>query len=408
MRGSLTVIAILLLGFASAGVLLGLSPRKPKGQETPKPEKQNDTLPLAQVAQVAHWPMFRGAPELLGLATGRVPAKPHVKWTFKTEGQVRGSVSVAGGLAYFGAYDFKLYAVNIEDGKERWRFEGGDVFESTPLVLDGVLYAGCADMHFYALDAATGKLKWKKETGAKILGAPNYWKQEGGRTLILFGSYDARLYALDAATGEEAWNVQTGERINGCPAVSGGRAVFGGCDGLLHVVDLAKGEEEKVVPAGGYIVGSAALSEGRAYVGHYQNKFIRADLNKEEIVWAFEESNAPFASTPAVTKERVVFGGRDHKIYCLERATGKPVWSFATKGDVDGSPVVCGDRVICGSSDGRLYVLDLANGELAWSYETGGGIAGSPAVTAGVILVGTDDGAVLAFDEAPAGAGDRP
>ncbi|HEY9170913.1 MAG TPA: PQQ-binding-like beta-propeller repeat protein, partial [Verrucomicrobiae bacterium] len=82
---------------------------------------------------------------------------------------------------------------------------------------------------------------------------------------------------------------------------------------------------------------------------------------------------------------------------CLNRADGKPVWAFATRGKVDSSPVVCGDKVVVGSNDGRLYIVSLDKGKELWSYEIGQPIESSPAVVDGRIVIGSDDGSVYCF-----------
>jgi outer membrane protein assembly factor BamB len=64
---------------------------------------------------------------------------------------------------------------------------------------------------------------------------------------------------------------------------------------------------------------------------------------------------------------------------------------------VDSSPVIAGDKVVVGSDDGRLYLLDLADGRSLWSYEIGEAVASSPAVARGWVVVGADDGQVYAF-----------
>ena len=105
------------------------------------------------------------------------------------------------------------------------------------------------------------------------------------------------------------------------------------------------------------------------------------------------------ASYPArpVPEDRVLFGGRDKKLHCVNRADGKPIWSFATRGKVDSSPVVCGDKVVFGSDDGRLYLVSLADGKELWSHEIGQAIESSPAVADGKIVIGCDDGTVYCF-----------
>jgi outer membrane protein assembly factor BamB len=212
---------------------------------------------------------------------------------------------------------------------------------------------------------------------------------------ILVGSHDDRLYCLDEE-GRELWRLETDSYVNGAPAVDGAVAAFGGCDGLLHVVDVATGRE-RGFEVGSYVAGSAALAGGRAFVGHYGGKVVCLELEGGETVWEYGSGESPFFSTPAVDEKRVIVGGRDRLVHCLDRENGRRLWTFATRGEVDSSPVICGTRVVVGSADGRLYVLDLATGERVWSWEVGAEIVCSPAVARGHVVIGAQDGAVYAF-----------
>jgi outer membrane protein assembly factor BamB len=123
------------------------------------------------------------------------------------------------------------------------------------------------------------------------------------------------------------------------------------------------------------------------------------DLKEGKKVWVFKDREFPYFSSPAVTPEWVVVGGRDKLLHCVKRADGQPVWSFATHGKVDSSPAICGDKVVVGSDDGRLYVVSLGGGKEVWSYEVGQGIESSPAVAGGKVVVGGNDGNVYCFGE---------
>ena len=81
----------------------------------------------------------------------------------------------------------------------------------------------------------------------------------------------------------------------------------------------------------------------------------------------------------------------------MEKATGKSVWVFGTRGKVDSSPVVVGDKVVVGSDDGRLYIVSLKDGSELWSYEIGQPVGSSPAVVDGKVIVGSEDGSVYCF-----------
>ncbi|MBM3844864.1 MAG: Pyrrolo-quinoline quinone [Verrucomicrobia bacterium] len=351
--------------------------------------------------------MFRANPSLTGVvpeAQAALPEKPEKLWTFKTEGPVMSSAAIVSNTVFIGSTDQKLHALDLASGKKKWDFKTDGSLESSPLVLNGRVYFGSEDSWVYCLDASTGKLSWKFQTGDKVLGSPNWISApKGNEKWILAGSYDFKLYCLEATTGRSNWVYESGNYINGSPAISDGRTVFGGCDALMHVISLADGSKVKEFDAGAYIAGSAALVGKFAYVGHYENEFLCFDLEKGTNVWSYRDRNFPYFSSPAVTKDRVVFGGRDKRVHCVNRNDGTGVWIFPTRGKVDSSPAIAGDRVLVGSDDGFLYMLSLKDGKKLWSYEIGQPVGSSPALDQGRIVVGSDDGSVYCFGAKPEG-----
>jgi outer membrane protein assembly factor BamB len=348
------------------------------------------------------WPMFRGNPGLTGISPAHLSNTPKLAWSFKTGGPVKSSAAISDGKVYVGSDDKSIYCIDLQNGSKVWSFPTQGEVESSPLVLDGTVYFGSSDGGLYALNAASGKTNWVSMTGDKIMGGPNWFPapQGGGTNWIIAGSYDYKLYCFDAASGKTNWTFETSNFINGTPAIANGKTVFGGCDALLHVISLKDGQKVKEVEAGAYIAGSGALEKDRFYIGHYDNEFLCADLDAGKIVWRYKDRAFPYFSSPALTRDEVIFGGRDKRVHCLKKSDGKEVWTFSTKGKVDSSPVVCGDKVVVGSEDGRLYMLSLADGKEIWNYEIGQGITSSPAVVNGKIVIGSDDGNVYAFDAA--------
>ena len=347
------------------------------------------------------WPMFRGSQDLTGVVKDgqSAPIEPlHLRWTFKTGGPVKSSAAIVDNRVIAGSSDGSIVAIDLSTGKALWDFKTEGPVESSPLVLNGVVYAGSVDSNLYALDAVSGTLKWKYKTGDKIMGAPN-WAHTAAGDCILVGSYDNNVHCVNAATGKAIWTYDTANYVNGAPAFGDGRVVFGGCDAKIHAVGIADGKLLKEVDATAYIAGSCAVQGKFAYAGHYGNQVIAVDLEQGKTIWTYEDSEDAYFSTPAITDSRVLIGGRDKKLHCLDRATGKSVWAFSTQGSVDSSPVVCGNRVVFGSDDGRLYVVNLNDGKECWSYEIGKPLASSPAIVDGVVVIGADDGCVYAFSK---------
>lgn len=372
-----------------------------------KPARWKHALPFACVMLVmqlcgADWPMHRGDPQLQGRADVAAPAKAELAWTFTAGKPIKGAAAIAHGRVFVGDDAGILHAVDLASGKEKWSFKTESAIEATPLILDGTVFVGSSDSNLYAIDAESGASKWKYVTGDKILGGANYARAPGGgQTWILIGSYDSSLHCVDAATGKAVWTLETDNYINGTPAVlPTGEVIFGGCDSYIHVVKIADGKPLRQIESQAYIASSVAVADGLGYVGNYGNVVICFDPKSGAILWTYRDRNFPYFSSAALTEDRVIIGGRDKRLHCLDRANGKPVWRFETRGAVDSSPAVCRDAVIVGSEDGRLYCVNLADGKQRWAYEIGAPITSSPAIADGRIVIGADDGNLYCFGAA--------
>lgn len=361
-----------------------------------------ESPPPAPVVERPEWPMFRGDRRQLGVASGSLNVPLRLLWTFEATKAITSSPVVAGGRAFVGSDDGLLYAVNLGDGSLAWKFQTEDAIEAPPMFLDGVVYVGSADYRLYAVDAQSGEQRWRFEADEKILSGVNWFRTPDGRTNIVFGCYDNILYCLDAATGAVVWKYETDNYVNGTAAIEGERIVFGGCDAVLHVVNAKDGTSVKRVALGEgcHVAGSAALADGAAYLGHYGNAFVCIDLESGAVRWTYANPRHAFFSAPAIGPDRVIFGGRDRNIHCVNRATGEAIWTFATRRQVDSSPVLCDGKVVAGSEDGTLYILDAATGSELWSYDLGRSIVSSPAVVNGMVLIGCNDGRLYAFGPA--------
>lgn len=345
------------------------------------------------------WPIFRGDQRLSGSASGTLSTNLQLRWSFAVGDALKSSPVLGHGCAYIGADNGTVYALSIDAGTQVWLFVAGAAIEAPPVLIGDLLVVGALDGVVYALDARNGAPRWRAATDGKIVGSANWAATDDGRTLILVGSYDNCMYAFDTATGARVWRFKTGNYINGAPAVANGMVVFGGCDAQLRALCVTSGVELASVDADAYVAASAALAGDRAFVGNYNGKLICVDLVSANIVWEYENPDraAPFFSCPAVADDRVVVGGRDKRVHCINRRDGAGIWRFQTRGNVDGSPVVCDRRVVVGSDDGWLYMLDAMTGLPCWQYEVGAAISSAPAVAGGLIVVAAEDGRVYAF-----------
>jgi hypothetical protein len=127
-------------------------------------------------------------------------------WVFPTELPLGNAPTISNGVAYVGGFDHKLRAIDIANGQERWHFEAGAGFTTSPLVMNDRVYLGDRDGYFYAVYADTvpqrGTQAWRFRTDGPI----NYSAAaDGNSTTVYFASDDGYAYALNAATGTQAW-----------------------------------------------------------------------------------------------------------------------------------------------------------------------------------------------------------
>jgi outer membrane protein assembly factor BamB len=354
---------------------------------------------LAASSFASDWPMHRGGPQLQGHTDMPAPAKPDLVWTYSAGKPIKGGAAIAGGRVFVGDDDGIIHAVDFATGKLLWTFKTDAGIEATPLVLNGIVYEGSGDGKVYALEAATGNLKWVYETGDKVMGGANHAKNpKGDGEWLLIGSYDTSLHCVDAATGLAVWTHATDNYINGSPAIfTTGEIVFGGCDSFIHVLQLSDGKELRQIDSDAYIASSVAIMDDRGYVGNYGNLVLAFDPKAGAVTWKYHDRNFGYFSSAALTADRVVIGCRDKALHCINRADGKPVWTFPTRGEVNSSPVICGDGIVVGSDDGRLYCVNLADGQQRWAYEIGAPVTASPAAADGLVIVGAEDGILYAF-----------
>lgn len=362
-------------------------------------------LAMGPATGFGDWPVFRGDGGLRGVAAGSVRADLRLLWTRRLETATRAAPVIGGGTVFVGSAGGVLHALRMDNGEERWRFrsEAGQEIEAPAFWSDDTVYVGDLGGTLYALAAGNGREKWRYETGNRISGSANRVHGTNG-VCIVFGSYDHRMHGVHASNGRGLWTYATGNFINGSPAVTGDILVFGGCDGRMHAVRGADGIGVGTVELGSYVAASPAVADGRAYIGHYGGRVVCVDLASWSVVWEYDPGKdaAPFFSSPAVSREHVLIGGRDQRLHCLRRGTGEPAWTFRARGAIDSSPVVSGSFVLFGSDDGRLYLVSEADGKEQWSYEVGAPIPNSPAVANGRVVVCDASGQVYCFGSEPA------
>jgi len=278
-----------------------------------------------------------------------------------------GQPAIADGVIYLGTEAGVLHALEMETGRELWRFQaGGPVFHA-PIVHGELVIFGSWDGRLRAVSRATGALRWEFEAGQVEWDARDIFIN-GIPTIVddvvYFSSEDFNVYAVEAGTGLEAWRHNLGEepQAREIPVIDR-TAYVGAWDGYLYALDIDTGER---------VWRSTTDDHNRAAL----------------------PNQVPFVTVvPIVTEEAVFFTDWAGNLFAVERTNGRQIWRF--------DPHAADSRHVGSRSyfalhadvlyystleDRHLYGVDRRTGQQVWSVETEGIAYGPRAVGDGIGL----------------------
>jgi outer membrane protein assembly factor BamB len=213
-----------------------------------------------------------------------------------------------------------------------------------PPVADGEwAQAGRVPSH-EAINAAVSsfKLAWRQSFGKGQTGRGALTAEpvvSGGHVFVM--DTDAVVSCFDLGSGSRIWRTETKPKKGRSSNVGGGLCVV---DNTVFVVD--------------------GLAESLAL--NAQDGSIRWRVNV----------GTPGRSAPTVVDGRMFFGTIDEKLFALDAADGKVVWTYqATSGETvvlgQPAPAVVGNTVLAGFGSGDIVALRASTGEMLWSDTLG-------------------------------------
>jgi len=359
------------------------------------------------------WPMYGGCPARCGLELNiALPVK--YAWKFTTGRKIRSDPVIADTTVYVGGDCGKLFALELDTGKEKWSAkivphpESKDQvnwIRSAPAVCDGTVVCGADDGVMRAFDAKTGKPKWQFRTAGRIRSSPAI---TGDR--VVFGSWDGNCYCVNLADGKEFWRrragLEAGVRVHAPVAVANGTVYVEACeDHTVHALDLGTGK-----PRPGFKPYRHCRVEGiSVYRGLLAVYFAQKGVAMLEAETGIKRASSQYMTGivggPPVFSKDLMFDP-----VCLRGADINTKGSISSKGRGRGhprlnSPLVAGGLMITATSKGTLGVyraLDAQSKEplkplWEWKSESSARIHTAPAAADGFIVIGSDDGNVYAF-----------
>ena len=358
------------------------------------------------------------APEVPKVRT----AKP--AWIFKTGGAIWSSPVTADGVVYFGSSDGMIYALKADSGKQVWQFKTGGAVMGRPTIDAQFVYALSDDGNLYKMNRKSGQVAWRFDThGENVSRDLPSLKSETYDYLVssaaiadgvvYIGSADKRLYAVDERTGAEKWHFETKGLVRSTPAIAGGKVFFGSYDHYFYAVDAKTGALRWQYDAIFEVVSSPLVVDGIVYVGGRSSDLFAFDAESGKVKWRSFYWSSWVESSAVLYGGTLYIGSSDYqKLFAIDPATGKKIWTFNTDGSSWSTPAVNKETVFIGATGmpgyfienhGAFFAVNRESGTAAWYFpmpapESGVyGVASSPAVDQARVYFGGLDGTFYAF-----------
>ncbi|UCC92083.1 MAG: PQQ-binding-like beta-propeller repeat protein [Candidatus Aenigmatarchaeota archaeon] len=335
-----------------------------------------------------------------------------LSWDHGYGGTVACLPDIDEGVVYFGCDNYYLYALDVETGKEMWKFKAGDCAGNySPIIGGDIVFFGSYDGYLYALGKKTGKLVWKFKTGGKVVsgvahsdgkivfGSRDFyvycldfegieiWRfRTGGEIIsmptiidgnVYIGSYDGCMYCIDLGNGKEIWRFRTGGAVGnfGPVNIRGDMIFFGSWDFNMYCLNRHTGKEIWRVRAGRGIMTSGEIHDGVLYFGA-KDGFHAVNISNGKELWIIKLGYNPHTSHVCVYEDKIYFGGGEDGyergvLMCVDKR-GKILWEFITNGPCWIGPQIKEGKLVTGSWNCYFYRLDTETGKVIWKFKTGG------------------------------------
>jgi outer membrane protein assembly factor BamB/orotate phosphoribosyltransferase len=280
-------------------------------------------------------------------------------WSYKcgrsTAGKsILSAAAINDQTVYFGSYDGRIHALDIETGSPRWVKLLCDSIGSSPVTAPeinklfiGLEFSGQGNKGgVAAISLDTGEVMWKFELSAYTHATPLYIKEH---QQVLIGGNEGVLYSFDANTGELQWKFET---IGGSLYVGGG---FGAGDIKLAPVFDQDTDNVGFSSMDGYVY----VIKRKTGVLVFKTTPSHPDTTVAIGIW----------SQPLFTDTSIIYGGLDKLVYSFDKKTGKLLWCVETQGRIFASPVVHNTNIYIGSNDGGLYQISEKDGIILRKYQ---------------------------------------
>ena len=194
--------------------------------------------------------------------------------------------------------------------------------------------------------------------------------------LLVVGSCNGMFRALEKSTGQVRWSYDIRKdgdqsQFHGDPLITDELIIIGTDGNMGHVYAFERSTgmvrwKYRVEERG--VASDILRSDNNIYAVTLGDELICLALESGKAKWTFRTGASTkdfhWTSSPAVTSDRVYFGGLDGFAYGLDARSGKLIWKRDLGGRITTSLALRGHDLYVGTSKRHVYRLDAQSGNV--------------------------------------------
>ncbi len=214
--------------------------------------------------------------------------------------------------------DANIYALN-SNGKLIWSFKGSHAFWATPVSDGTTVYAPSLDHSLYALNLSDGKLKWKVDLGGPLIGRSVL---SADNSTLFVGTLDKTFLALNSTDGSIKWKSTLKGNIWSAPVVLEDRLYVGDDSGIINMLKVSDGSVIQSIDVQSPVLGNGAVMNSNIVFGDEKGEIIVLGKNGERS-WTRSLTGKLYSN--------LIFSN-DH-LYVLTTKGDKPLFAYDANGN---------------------------------------------------------------------------
>lgn len=293
----------------------------------------------------------------------------HVIWTHQLQQGIVSGPKVGDGVIAVGTNASTLVVVKEADGHEVWQSKVSGEMLSPPAIAQHKVIAKTIDGKVYAFDINSGKQLWMVEHGSPSLVLKASSAPVILNNLVVIGYSDGKLEALDINTGRTMWqrsiayaqgtsDVERLVDIVADPIVKNNVAYLASYQGYVGALSLEDGQFKWKKP--GSVYKNMILKSGVLYIVDTSDILWSIEANSGNVLWKQTAFKARGLSEPVLIGQRVAVGDKAGIVHIVNAQTGEVEGRSQLSGSVSLSPSVAGNQVFVFTDNGMLNKLSVS------------------------------------------------